>query len=278
MSERRFWNFPTLGELSPSQRGAFYDAIASDIEEEELFGLGDSTFFENPTLRIGLLRPDYAVVSPTDAAQPTISNTKINVSLDRYYVHDMPGYSFDLQIMIAARHRFNDRGEDQEVAHTLAVKGVKKDYVNYLGEPVFRHLSVTEELSLGIMVNFLGDKTTTALLAFMDSDAVKKGVQLIDTYNPVFGAAAGYIRSIAGGLPSAHKNQAITNMNLTFFSKPNLTQVPLVAGTYLLVQPKRNELDLDFSRIRLDSSTGHFFAGEQPLERNHVVLSIVPVS
>lgn len=278
MNEKRFWDFPTLGELDVTQRATFYDEIADDIEGDNLFGLGDSRFFENPTLRVGVLQPDRTVAPATQAGATTIGNTKINVYLEKYFVHDMPGDRFDLQILIGTRHRFKDRNEPQEIAHTFAVKGVRKEYVNYLSEPVFRNLAIEEVLSLYIAVNFVGDKTTNALLAFMDNDAVKKGLLLVNNYNPIFGAAVGYVRSIAGGLLSARKNQAITNMNLSLVRSPGPASMPLVEGTYLLVQPLRDEQELDFSRIAFDASIGRFKFGDKPLERNHMVLRIEAVS
>lgn len=278
MNEKRFWDFPTLGELDVTQRATFYDEIADDMEGENLFGFGDSRFFENPTLRVGVLQSDRTVVPATQACAATIGNTKINVYMEKYFVHDMPGNRFDLQIMIGARHHFDDRDEPDEIAHTLAVKGVRRDYVNYLSEPVFRNLAIEEVLSLYVAVNFVGDKSTNAFLAFMDNDAVKKGLQLVNIYNPVFGAAVGYVRSIAGGLLSARKNQAITNMNLSFVRSPGPASMPLVEGTYLLVQPLRDEQELDFSRIVFDASVDRFKVGDQLLDRNHMVLRIEAVS
>lgn len=278
MNEKRFWDFPTLGELDVNQRAAFYDDIAEDIEGDNLFGFGNSKFFENPTLRVGMLQTDRTVVPATQTNATTIGNTKINIYMEKYYAYAMPGDRFDLQIMIGTRHRFNDRDEPEEIAHTLAVKGVWKDYVNYLSEPVFRNLAIEEVLSLYIAVNFVGDKTTNALLAFMDNDAVKKGLQLVNNYNPIFGAAVGYVRSIAGGLLSARKNQAITNMNLSFLKSPGPASMPLVEGTYLLVQPLLEEQELDFNRITFDASVGCFKVDQQPLDRNHMVLRIETVS
>lgn len=278
MNEKRFWDFPTLGELDVTQRATFYDEIADDIEGDNLFGLGDSRFFENPTLRVGVMQPDRTVAPATQAGATTISNTKINVYLEKYFVHDMPGDRFDLQILIGTRHRFRDRDKPEEVAHTLAVKGVRKAYVNLLSEPVFRNLAIEEVLSLYIVVNFVGDKTTNALLSFMDNDAVKMGLQLVDNYNPIFGAAVGYVRSIAKGLLSAGKNQAITNMDLSLVRSPGLVSMPLVEGTYLLVQPLKDDKELDISRIAFDPSIDRFKVGDQTLERNHMVLRIEAVS
>ena len=83
MNEQRFWDFPTLGELDATQRAAFYDEIADDIKGDDLFGFGDSKYFENPTLRVGVLRPDRTVVSAGQTNAPTIGNTKFTIQVDK---------------------------------------------------------------------------------------------------------------------------------------------------------------------------------------------------
>jgi hypothetical protein len=275
MSDALFLDVATLGELTDAERAEFYDALADDLPGQNLFGLGsDAKVYENPTLRPAFLLADGRLVPVAEAPGTTLADTKIDVVVERYFVRDMPGNNFELQLVVSARHLFSNRKEAEEVAHTLAVKGVRNDWVNYLAEPVFQGLVIKDSLSLNVMVNFVGDKMTDALLTFMDSEVAKKGIQLAGSYNPIFGTAASYCRSIVAGVLKAHKNQAITNMNLTLSGARGPMALPLVEGTYLLVQPLRGEVELTFTGMHFDAPTGRFLASDKPLERNHLVLRI----
>jgi hypothetical protein len=276
MSQQRFFEIKSLGEQSDTERAAFYDELVEDDASSfNLFGRGqDANYFENPTLRVGLLLADGRVVPASQASQPAIKDTRIDVWVERYFVQAMPANDFALQLVVAARHLFKDRKDAQEIAFTLAARGVLEDYVNCLSEPAFRGLTIKDSLSLGLMVNFVGDRTTDALLSFMDSEAVKKGMQLANTYNPVFGTVTTYCRSIVAGILKAKKNKAITNMNLSFLSEPGEMSTPLVEGTYLLIQPLRDEKELSFADISFDATTGKFVTNGQPLKRNHLVIRV----
>lgn len=279
MTERDFWNIPALGELPTKERAAFYDALAEDEEkggERFLFGGSDSSFFENPTLRVGILEQDGSVVPAAGYTQRrTLQRRKIRVFLERYFVHAMPGQDFNLQIAIRTRHQFQDLKETSEVAHTLAVRGIQGDYVNYLTEPVFSDLSIEDNLSLEIAVIYIGDKTTDRILDIINNENVKKGITLAGTFNPIFGVVANYVRNIGVAVLKSRKNQEITRQQLTLLSEPGKISLPLIEGDYILVQPKKGETELSFSGIQFDSATDRVTMNGQPLARNHMLLRIL---
>jgi len=53
--------------------------------------------------------------------------------------------------------------------------------------------------------------------------------------------------------------------------------IPLVEGTYVLVQPKRDEQELSFSNLRLNPSRDGILLGNQPLKRNHMMIRVQPL-
>jgi hypothetical protein len=277
MNTEKYWDFVTLGELENSEKAAFYNEIIEDIEGDNLFGMGDSRYFENPTFRVGMLNDDLSVSPAMQTNRDIAQCDNINLYLEKYYVYDMPGDNFNLQIMIETRHRFNEN-EETDIGHTIAVQGLKKDFVNYLSEPVFKNLSIGDELSLGIMVNFIGDKKTDSWLSFIKSDVVTTGLDLVGSFNPIYGTAANYIKSIAGGILAARKNQAITNMKLTFLKSPGITSLPFVEGTYILIQPMREEKEIDFNGIVYDKPSGYYKQNGHILQRNHMELRIKAVN
>lgn len=273
MCTEKYWDFVTLSELDKNEKAAFYNEIIEDIEGDNLFGMGDSRYFENPTLRVGILNEDLTVSSIINANGKTVESDKINLYLEKYYVYDMPGDNFNLQLMIETRHQFN-KDKESQVGHTIAVNGLKKDFVNYLSEPVFKNLSVDDTLSLGIMVNFIGDKKTDSWLSFIKSDVVKTGIDLVGGFNPVYGTAANYIKSIAGGVLSSKKNQAITNMKISFLKSPGKLSIPLIEGTFILIQPMRDEHEINFEGITFEPSSGYFKQDGINLARNHMIFRI----
>lgn len=275
-----FWDLPALGELGPEERRDFYDEIAEDEKiggRAGFAGLGDSAFFENPGLKVGLIEGESVVAASGYTGREPIRNSKINLFLERYFAYQMPGRDFDLQLMIGSHHYFADRKEPSEVTHTFAVEGKEGDYVPCLGVPLFAGLSIRDSLLLRIGVTYLGDRTRDEIVKHLNSEVVKKGLLLATGYNPVFGAAASYAQSIAVALVnSKFRNRKITRAEITFSGSPGPISLPLVEGTYVFVQPKRDEQELSFSNLRLSPSRDGILLGGQPLKRNHMILRVQP--
>src|SRR5690242_19296818 len=171
------WSIVALGNASPVEKGAFYDALAEDDEEDHLslFGNGEEEFYENPRLEVTILGADGSLIPAAKYPRPAGFPAKsINLYLERYYVHAVPGQLFDLQVSISSRHMFSGRGQER-ISHTMAVKGVMGDYVNYLSEPVFQDLTLKDMLTLDIAVTFVTDRSTEKLLTVLKSPELKAG-------------------------------------------------------------------------------------------------------
>jgi hypothetical protein len=123
-------------------------------------------------------------------------------------------------------------------------------------------------------VIYVGDKTTNRILNIINNENVKKGITLAGTFNPIFGVVANYVRNIGVAVLESRKNQEITKQQLTLLSEPGKISLPLIEGDYVLVQPKRDEVELSFSGISFDSATGRVTMKDQPLARNHMLLHI----
>jgi hypothetical protein len=271
-----YWDLIPLGQMDAKERAAFYDDLADDDTEEHLF-FGDRTshLYENPRLEACILEDDGRVVPAQGyRGRPLLKDTQVNVFLDRYFVAAMPGNHFDLQLAITSRHYFKGRTEPDRVAHTLAVKGVLNDYTNYLTEPVFRNLTVTDLLTLDIAVNFLSDRSTRRMLATMEHDMISKGVQLVSTFNPVFGTVAAYARGIVKMCLDAKKNVSIVDAHIGFTSEPGTLSPTLVEGTYLLFQPTTEEDKLVLKDATYDHEDRVLRIDGIAAPRNHLFLRV----
>jgi hypothetical protein len=277
LKDRTFWNLQPLGLMSRQDQAAFYDELADNDAEDHFFlGLGDPTshLYENPRLEVAVLEHDGTIVPAQGySASPLLEDAHIDVFLERYFAAAMPGNNFDLQLAISSRHHFEGRDQPERVAHTLAVKGVINDYANYLTEPVFRNLAVSDLLTLDIAVNFLSDKTTRRLLALMDNEVVSKGVQLATTFNPVYGTMASYAQGLIKMCLEAKQNVAITDAHLSFTSTLGTLSASLVEGTYLLFQPTTEE-EISLREATYDFAQKSLRIAGEKVSRNHLFLRI----
>jgi len=270
------WALETLGDLTPKARSAFYDDLSDDDPKQHLWGdASDPKRFENPRLEVGILLDTGEIVSPGKHPNPTcLQNAKIDVYLERYFVQAMPGKEFDLQLAISSRHQFTDRPEAERVSHTLVVRGVLGDYANYLAEPVFENLSVSNKLLLDIGVTFLTDRSTERLMQFLKGPELRQGIKLASVYNPVFGTVATYVKGVVESLASARKNRGITDAHIGLLSSPGQLSPPLIEGTYIFLQPSTDPESFATIDARYDAPRQRVVVGDKPLERNYIILRI----
>jgi len=271
-----FWPGTPLSELAAEDRGIFYDALADDDIGDQLFGGGKkANLYESQAFRIGIVDDKSRVVPAAGFKHPKpLSNARINVFLEGFFAAAMPGRKFRLQLLIGATHRF-DEGLAQDIGHTVAVDGVLEDYVGVLGDPCFWKLKIDETLTLHVSINFVADKSDESVLRLLDSDQVKKGVELTATYNPVFGATLAYARGIAQALLKSRQNQSIIKCTVGFRTDPGDIGIPLAESTYVLVQVPSPELNtFSWDNTQWHSASGRIVRDGQPLMFNHLLLRL----
>ncbi len=286
MDRETLWGISTLADLDAEALGEFYDDVlesdeAADAElgiQGNFLGFGNSDLFTSPRMEVAVMEDD-GTVSPAQAysAKTPISDSSLNLYMERYFAHEMPGRHFDLQLGLGARHVFSDRPDEEEpIAHTLPLKGTKRDYMNYMSEPVFRNLSVQNVLTLDLSVTYVSDKFTRGLLEALDSETLGKGVALAKTFNPVYGTITSYATSLVKMFAQGRKNRGITDFHFSLVSRPGgHFSMPLVEATYLLFQPSYDEGDgIDLSELKYDHDVSRLVRGDEVLDRNHLFLRI----
>jgi hypothetical protein len=271
------WPFTPLGDLPAADRAAFY----ADLETPTagIFGSGNADAWESQFFRWGLLNEATGRFTIASEPQPDrrIENATVNVYMSRFFAAQMPGQRFKLQLYLGSQHAF-DGDNSEVVGHAYAVEGRTGDYVNLLNEPVFRRLRVSDLLKIRVGITFVSDRTTDSILASLESDAVRRGIELTTVYNPVFGAAAAYVKAVTAAILNSKKNQVIIKCDATLSSKPGATDPMLCEGTYLLIQVPASKRDtLDWTRLRWDGKTERVLEVAQPLDWNHLLLRIEKV-
>ena len=273
----RPWKLRPLGDLTPLERAEFYEGLSEGTPEDHFFGFrsGNSKLFENPRLEIGIVLEDGSIVPAQKYREPTyLHDTHVDVFLDRYFAQAMPGRDFDLQLVVSSRHWFDNREEPSRVSHTLVVRGVVGDYANYLTEPVFQNLKVSDMLTLDVAVTFLTDQSTERLIQVLKAPELRQGIQLASAFNPIFGTVATYVRGLAESLAEAKKNQVITDGHVTLMASPGQLASPLIEGTYVLFQPSTEAEDSMTRKPRYDSDRQRIVLEDGDFERNHLFLTI----
>lgn len=276
------WPGCPLGAEPAEVRGAFYDDIADDFSDHQFLSRSDSGAWESKEFRVGLIRADGSIVSAvglTDAALQADSFSRLrdsvaNVYLDKYFTYRMPAANFKLQLLIGARHVFGNAREEN-VGHCLVVDGNNGSHVNAVGESCFRGLRIQDDLGLDIGVNFLTDKDTESLLRVLGSAPLKEGIQLTAAYNPVFPVALSYLRTATEALLKAKKNKPIVNYRLSLRSRPGDAGIPLVAGTFVMLQDWGNETSaFSWDRYAWSKDGGQLRYKGEPAKANYMLLRL----
>lgn len=276
------WPWNPLGAEPAEVRGEFYDEIADDFTDHQFLHRNDSGAWESMEFRVGLVQPDGSITSAVGLTEnarkggefPPLQGNLANVYLDKYFTYRMPASNFKLQLLLGARHQFGTAGE-VDVGHCLVVAGNNGSHVNVAGEPCFRGLKIRNDLGLDIGVNFLSDRDTESMLRVLESAPLKEGIQLTAAYNPVFPVALSYLRSATEALLKARKNRPIVNYRLSLRSNPGDAGIPLVAGTFVILQDWNNEnVAFSWARYAWSKEGGQLQHKGEPAKANYMLLRL----
>ena len=281
MSEERFWAGTTLGELSDAERGEFYDHLrkGSTDDEDHFLGLGtEAEKWESPGFRVGRLEPDGRVVPADTDAEPSrvVSECDVDVILERYFAASFPSRAFKLQVLVAARHRFDGQGSDY-VGHGFMADGVVQDYAAFSSVPVLQRVHVETDLTLNVGVMMVTDKAAEKVTAVLGSPLLHDGIELTASYNRVFGAALTYMKGLAASLLAARQGQMINDFHLGLSSTATGTAPRLVEASYVLIQIPRDELKKDlfsFKGMNYSPQDTRLLQHGEPIAYNHVILRV----
>lgn len=276
------WPGLALGAASAEARGEFYDDIAEDDTEHQFLSPSDSEVWESQEFRVGLVRPDGSIISAVGLSDEAckaggfslLQGTPANVYLDRYFTYRMPASNFKLQLLLGARHAFGNSGPT-DVGHCLVVDGSSGSHVNMTGESCFRGLQVKDDLGLDICVNFLVDKDTASLVKVLESAPLKEGIQLTAVYNPVFPIALSYLLMATEALLKARKNKPIVKYRLSLRSNAGEAGIPLIAGTFVILQDwATGSASFSWDRYAWSKEGGQLKYKGEPVRANYMLLRL----
>jgi hypothetical protein len=212
------------------------------------------------------------------AADPTLKNSRIRITLDRLRVAAYPG---------SGTHRIlfdfyaqNQVPGDVEHLHFNSTYRVREgEQAAIIGYPIFTGLNVA---STGVAfkcftVNVKNDDDE-ALLGFLESDAFKAGLRLVSTVQPAIAPLSGMAIALTKSIAGRNRNVPVQDfyMGLDFGNIP--TGARLAEGAYIAVQiPQTFQTVWDWSEWVYNPTNGQIVSNTDPkqlIPYNYIVFGV----
>ena len=212
------------------------------------------------------------------AADPTLKNSRLKITLDRLRVADYPGGS--THRVLFDFYAQNQVPGNVEHLHFNATYRVREgEQAAILGYPIFVGLNVgTEGVAFKCFTVNVKNDADEALLGFLESDVFKAGLQLASTAQPVIGLFSATALGLTKGIATRNRNVPVQDfyMGLDFGNIP--TRARLAEGSYLAVQiPETIQTVWDWSEWVYNPTSGRVVNQEDPtllIPYNYLVFSI----
>jgi hypothetical protein len=235
----------------------------------------------------------FGYLATTDAASNTLVDVKaaglitadttlraqpIKITLDRLRIFDYPGKGIhNVLFDFAGRHQAEaTTGEDLHFTQTY--RAPEGEGASISGVPIFVGLKVGNEgVFFSCKTVNVSNEDDEKLLGFLDGDIFKKGLQLLNSINPVVPIVTGFADGITRQIAARNNNVPVQNIDLGLDFSTNATRAKLREGSYIAVQAPDG---FDITTCKFNPTTGDFVekATGKPLPLNYIVFSISKVA
>lgn len=211
-------------------------------------------------------------------ADTTLRAKAIKITLDRLRIYDYPGKGIhNVLFDFSGRHQAEaTAGEDLHFNQTYRAPEGEGASIN--GVPIFVGLKVGNEgVFFSCKTVNVSNEDDEKLLGFLDGDIFKKGLQLLNSINPVVPIVTGFADGITRQIAARNKNVAVQSIDLGLDFSANPTRAKLREGSYIAVQAPDG---FDIRTCQFNPSTGDFVekASGKPIPLNYIVFSISKVA
>lgn len=232
---------------------------------------------------LAFIAPDKQLVAASTLEPDTdLIDERIDLSLDRFYVKRYPGQTqHTIQVNFAVDHLVSDLSvlpsipSIQEVLYGYSLNVNDNQAAPIIGASIFRGLRIQNDLQMMIETIHIADPVAQPILDVLQNDAMKVGLTLLSTLNPVFDIVSNLIDGCSKLILSKKANVGIGKILLGLSLDRSRTTLPkLQAGSYVLIQAPSNQLSIDnyvwnSNRARIDDRR---YGDELPW--NYMVFSI----
>lgn len=182
------------------------------------------------------------------AADPSLKNNRIKITLDRLRVADYPGRG--THRVLFDFYAQNQVRDDVEHLHFNATYRAREgEQAAILGFPIFVGLNVGSE---GVAfkcftINVSNDEDET-FLGFLESDVFKAGLKLASTVQPAIAPFSQMALSLTRNIARRHRNVPVQDFYMGLDFTNVATRARLAEGSYLAVQiPERLQTVWDWA-------------------------------
>ena len=181
-------------------------------------------------------------VDITDAgnitADATLKGQSIKITLDRLRVYQYPGEGIHTILFdFYAQHQTPNPTETQDLHFTQNYRVQQGAGAGITGYPVFLGLKVGNEgVSFKCFTVNVKNEDDQKVLGFLGSDVFKKGLQLINTINPVVPVVSGFATGIVEAFAHRNENVPVQDFYMGLDFSAVKTRAQLQEGSYVAAQ------------------------------------------
>jgi hypothetical protein len=300
--ENPYWfdDLPVLGNLPATQAAAKLREIGEDVAATELQNASPAlaTFqgarwywpfqdkpWQHTAHAFGHLAPAGPDASDLPirhagaiAADPSLKNSRIKITLDRLRVAGYPGGGTH-RILFDFYAQNQVPGDVEHLHFNATYRAREGEQAAILGFPIFVGLNVgSEGVAFKCFTVNVRNDDDEAFLGFLDSDVFKAGLKLASTVQPVIAPfsqmALGLTRSIA----SRHRNVPVQDIYMGLDFSNNAMGARLAEGSYIAVQiPESFQTVWDWSEWVYKPTNGQIVNKANPtslIPYNYLVYSV----
>ena len=282
----------SLGAMSNQDIGAYLTEVGA-LDEAKHFapgGAGGQHFlsikrpYTHTGMVIGFIEPNQGVTAKirplSDVkSDPTLPGKRIKITLDRFFVHQYPGWG-EHSILCEFAGKNQVTGEVEELTFALRFKARDGAGPSISGAPIFMGINVgADGISFkGRTVN-VSNSTDEIVLATFDSPAFKSGLSLLHTAQPALKPLTSLATSVVESTLKRKRNIQVHSFDLGLDFGGSSTSARLRLGSYVVVQTD-DAAHWDWSKYSWSGNGMTLTANDldRPIDYNYMVFGVTSFS
>lgn len=203
---------------------------------------------------------------------------RVKITLDGLRVADYPGRGMHRILFDFAARNQTDRGAEQ-LHFNATCRAAEGEQAAILGRPVFTGLQVGGEgIFLQLATVNVANEGDEKLLAFLDSDVFKGGLQLLTTAQPALAPFSAVAVGLTQAIAARNRNVAVQAVDLGLDFSQVAPRPRLAEGSYIAVQiPETITTVWDWQDWAYDPAVGRLVSTVDPgllIPYNYLVVSV----
>lgn len=241
----------TLGQQAPTKIEAYLRLIGDDEAADRLFPPGGSgqgfgfswgeEIWGLSGVSLGFIPPligsdDHIQDAMTIKADGALRDTRIRILIDQFWVQRYPGRGRH-KILCEFTGKNQCEPEPEALRYAMRMEANDQSTTGVAGSPIFVGVAVGRNgISFeGKTIN-IGSSKDEDFLAALDSDAVKQGLSLLATVQPVLSPFVGLAGSLVGAALRRSENKSVFDFKLGLDFSDSQTGAKLREGSFVVVQ------------------------------------------